>query len=200
MVYATETDPLCYPGSTVLRNKEGITDQADLDDYETAMVVLRSEEEWPIGRLDYAHYRALHRHLFQDVYDWAGEPRQIRIGKGGNWFCYPEYIDDQMERIFDELAEEDHLRGLDRRSFSVRSAQYLAEINAIHPFREGNGRTQLAFLTILAENAGFELNADGLERDQVIQAMVDSFSGEEQPLADLIAHLLSQGLPPAADE
>lgn len=190
MVYAAEPDPLCYPGTTVLRNRENITFQEDLDQFELSMFLLRSEEDWPAGQLDYAHYRALHHHLFQDVYEWAGQPRRIRIGKGANWFCYPEYIDGQMERIFGELAAEGLLAGLSRVRFSASAAHYLAEINAIHPFREGNGRTQLALLAILAENAGFRLNADALERDEVIQAMIDSFAGDEAPLAALVDRLL----------
>ncbi|WP_315860306.1 hypothetical protein [Rhizobium leguminosarum] len=85
MVYTAESDPLCYPGTTVLRNKLDLTDQSELDEFETTMFVLRSEELWPEGYLDVTHYLALHHHLFQDVYDWAGEICTIRIGKGGNW-------------------------------------------------------------------------------------------------------------------
>lgn len=74
------------------------------------MFVIRSEEPWPEGNLDYDYYRALHRHLFQDVYAWAGETRAVRIGKGGN--CYPEYINQEMGRIFAELASQAYLVGL----------------------------------------------------------------------------------------
>lgn len=160
--------------------------QEELDEFEVTMFVLRAEEPWPEGDLDYAHYRALHRHLFADVYPWAGEVRTIRIGKGNNWFCYPEYIDKEMNRIFADLASQEYLTGLDPLEFAAKAAHLLADINAVHPFREGNGRTQLAFLTLLAENAGLPFNPDVLERDRVIGAMIDSFSGHEQPLAQLI--------------
>ncbi len=191
MVYTAESDPLCYPDSTVLRNKADITVQDDLDQFELAMSLTRAEEDWPSGSLDYPHYKALHHHLFQDVYDWAGQIRSMRIGKGGNWFCYPEYIDQEMERIFAELAAADHLTGRSVDQFSEQAAHILAEINAVHPFREGNGRTQLALLTILAENAGFPFDADKLKRDEVIGAMIDSFSGDETPLVALIHELIS---------
>lgn len=105
MVYTAEHDPLCYPGTPVLLNKLDLTDQKDLDEFETAMFVLRSDEPWPEGDLDVTHYLTLHQHLFQDVYDWAGEIRTIRIGKGGNWFCYPEFIAHELSRIFQELAQ-----------------------------------------------------------------------------------------------
>ncbi|WP_245295079.1 Fic/DOC family protein [Pararhizobium antarcticum] len=168
-----------------------LEDQSEIDEYEVAMFVIRSEEPWPEGELDYAHYQALHRHLFQDVYAWAGEARTVRIGKGGNWFCYPEYINQEMVRIFAELASQNYLSGLALEVFSVKAAHVLAEINAVHPFREGNGRTQLSFLTILAENSGLPFNPDVLERNRVISAMIDSFSGNEAPLAQLIFDIVN---------
>jgi len=191
LVYTAEFDPLCYPGTTVLRNLMDLQEQEDLDEFEVAMFVIRSDEPWPEGNLDYAHYRALHRHLFQDVYAWAGEIRNIRIGKGGNWFCYPEYIDKEMNRIFADLAARDHLQGLSPVAFATDAAHILAEINAVHPFREGNGRTQLAFMTLLAENAALPFNPDVLERDRVLGAMIESFSGHETPLTELILDIVS---------
>jgi cell filamentation protein len=191
VVYAAEEDPLCYPGTTVLRNKLNIKDQAKLDEFELALFLTRTDEEMPGGNLDYDHYKAVHHHLFQDVYGWAGKVRTIRIGKGGSWFCYPEYIDREMGRIFGQLVEVEHLRGLGIEDFAVRTAHVLAEINAVHPFREGNGRTQLTFLAMLMENAGFWFNADMLQRERVLDAMIESFSGEEEPLARLITDIAS---------
>ena len=191
MSYTAEQDPLCYPGTTVLKNRLNLHTQPELDEFELAISLTRADEEWPAGLLDYGHYKALHHHLFQDVYDWAGETRTIRIGKDGNWFCFPEYIDREMGRIFQTLATEENLVGLSVELFSSRAAHVLAEINAVHPFREGNGRTQLAFLAVLAENAALMFNDDALKRDSVIQAMVDSFSGNEAPLAALVADIVS---------
>lgn len=151
MVYAAEEDPLCYPGTTVLRNKLNIKNQAELDEFELALFLTRADEEMPAGDLDYQHYKAIHHHLFQDIYEWAGAVRTIRIGKGGNWFCYPEYIDQEMRRIFRELAAADRLSKLGIEDFAVQASHVLAEINAVHPFREGNGRTQLTFLAMLLE-------------------------------------------------
>ncbi|WP_366509292.1 Fic family protein [Mesorhizobium sp.] len=175
VIYAAEDDPLCYPGTTVLRNILDIHDQAKLDEFELALFLTRADEAFPSGDLDYSHYRALHRHLFQDVYAWAGEPRTIRIGKDGNWFCYPEYIETEMRRVFAELSAASHYVGAKPEIFAAGVAHVLAEINAIHPFREGNGRTQLAFLAILTDNAGYEFDDDKLERDRVMKAMIDIF-------------------------
>lgn len=132
--YDITEDPLCYPGTGVLRNKANLTDQDELDQLEQIMFLTRSEEPLPEGALDYAHYRAIHHHFFQDVYAWAGQPRQIRTAKGGNWFCYPEYIDTEMTRIFRELAEENHLAKTNSlQDFARRAAHYIADINAVHP-------------------------------------------------------------------
>ncbi|RUU49463.1 Fic family protein [Mesorhizobium sp. M2C.T.Ca.TU.002.02.1.1] len=191
MVYTAETDPLCYPGTTVLRNILDIHDQAELDEFELALFLTRADEAFPAGDLDYPHYLALHRHLFQDVYTWAGEPRAIRIGKGGNWFCYPEYIDAEMHRIFEELSAANHYVGETAEIFAAGAAHILAEINAVHPFREGNGRTQLAFLAMLADNAGYGFDDDQLQRDRVMGAMIDSFSGDEAPLTRLIRDIIA---------
>ncbi|MEZ2332900.1 Fic/DOC family protein [Mesorhizobium sp. RCC_202] len=191
LVYAAETDPLCYPGTTVLRNILDIHDQAELDELELALFLTRADEAFPAGDLDYPHYLALHRHLFQDVYAWAGESRTIRIRKGGNWFCYPEYINAEMHRVFAELSAANHYIGATAEVLAAGAAHVLAEINAIHPFREGNGRTQLAFLAMLADNAGYGFNDDKLEPDRVMQAMIDSFSGDEAPLSDLIRDIIA---------
>ncbi len=186
--YDAVDDPLCYPGTSVLRNTAGLTDQAELDQFEQLMFLSRAEEPLPEGVLDYAHYRAIHHHFFQDVYDWAGAPRRIRTAKGGNWFCFPEYIDREMERLFAALADENHLMDAgDIAAFSERAAHYVAELNAIHPFREGNGRCQLTLLSILMDLAGFPMDENLIDPEGFIRAMVASFDGALEPLVKAIA-------------
>jgi cell filamentation protein len=189
--YAGGADPYCYPGTTVLKNRANIRDPEALSEFETAMVRDRTETGLPDGRLDRPHYYALHRHLFQDVYAWAGKPRTIRIGKGGNWFCYPDFIERLLDQQFAGLKAKRHLDGLDLATFSREAADFLAEVNAIHPFREGNGRTQLAFLRLLCLNAGFGFDASVLDRSRVIAAMIASFDQKLDPLTDLIRDIAS---------
>ncbi|WP_424983096.1 Fic/DOC family protein [Maritalea sp. S77] len=190
--YKATEDPLCYQGTQVLKNKAGLREQDELDQFEQLMYLTRAEEPLPTGNLDYEHYKRIHRHFFQDVYDWAGQSREIRTGKGGNWFCFPEYIDGEMTRIFGQLANEDHLIGLtNSKHFAERAADYIAEINAIHPFREGNGRCQLTLLDILLANSGFNMNEDQIDPDIFMQAMITSFHGENRPLEQAILDLMS---------
>ena len=80
------------------------TFQAELDAFEAAITAQRGEEPLPAGSLDAAHYLAIHRHIFQDIYEWAGEVRTVRISKGTSPFCYPEYIEAETGRVFAALA------------------------------------------------------------------------------------------------
>jgi cell filamentation protein len=192
MSYTAGSDPLCYFGSNVLKNKLGILDQSRLDEFEHAVYLARFEQAWPSGQMDVAHYLALHRHLFQDVYDWAGAIRSIRIGKDGNWFCFPEHIEGQMEKLFGQLAGDEHLGALSGADFAGKAARFLSELNAIHPFREGNGRVQMSFLTLLADNAGLPFNTAALEPQRAMQAMIESFKGRPGPLERLILDLVGQ--------
>ena len=189
-MYESTPDPYCYPGSGVLINRLGLRDQGELDAFEALITAQRGEEPLPRGRLGYAHYRAIHRHLFQDVFDWAGKIRRVRIAKGDSMFCYPEHIDGEMRKLFAQLSAARFLRGLSPEEFARRSAHVLAELNAIHPFREGNGRTQLTYLALLAARAGRPLSLERMNPKAMLAAMVASFTGDEAPLASLILELM----------
>lgn len=191
MVYTAETDPLCYPGTDVLINLLDIREAALLEEAELALFLTRADEPFPIGNLDVEHYLSLHRHLFQDVYAWAGEIRTIRIGKGGNWFCYPEHIPKFLEKTFAELGDPDTFGNLSPSEFASRIGHFLAELNAVHPFREGNGRTQLAFAAMLADHAGLPFDTDKLEPGRTMAAMIESFSGHNGALIALLEELVS---------
>jgi cell filamentation protein len=138
-MYDAINDPYTYEDSTVLVNKLDLRDQTELDAFEAEISSARAEEPLPDGILDFPHYKAVHQHLFQDVYEWAGQVRMVRISKGGNPFCFPEHIEEQATRLFDNLRMADYLRNLDAKTFAAKAAHFLAELNAIHAFREGNG-------------------------------------------------------------
>jgi cell filamentation protein len=189
-MYEAESDPYCYPDSNVLKNKAGLRDEAALEEFESAMTFARSTEPLPAGRLSVSQYCAIHHHLFQDVYVWAGKFRTVRMTKGASTFCYPEYIAREMKAAFTWLKVQRHLRERSVPDFAAGAAHLMAEINAIHPFREGNGRTQLTFLALLAERAGHPLDLDRLDPEAVLDAMIQSFSGEEGALRTLIEGLI----------
>lgn len=144
----------------------------------------------PTGSFDFQHYCAVHYHLFQDVYAWAGKPRTVRISKGGNLFCFPENIEGQARKLFGELETDSFYQDLAPDEFAAKSAHFLAELNAIHAFREGNGRSQLTFFDMLATDAGYSLDLGKLDAEAMLAAMVASFDGDETPLRILISGLI----------
>ena len=190
-MYDAVDDPYTYENSTVLVNKLGLRSQAELDAFEAEISNARAEEPLPGGELDFAHYKAVHHHLFQDVYEWAGQVRTVRLSKGGNPFCFPENIEGEATKLFNELTSANFLRDLNATVFSSKAAHFLAELNAIHAFREGNGRSQLTFLALLASRAGHPLDLDKLDPDAMLAAMIASFGGEEGELAETIEKLVA---------
>lgn len=114
----------------------------------------------------------------------------VRMSKGGNPFCFPENIEGQANLLFAELRTTHLLRDLDEKEFSDRAAHFLAELNAIHTFREGNGRAQLSFFTLLAEHAGHPLDLSKLDPGKMLAAMIASFDGDEDSLSEIIFSLI----------
>jgi cell filamentation protein len=94
-----------------------------------------------------------------------------------------------MKGVFTWLKREKFLRGQSLSNFARNAAHFVAELNAIHPFREGNGRTQLTFLALLADQAEHPLDLDSLDPERTLDAMIKSFSGDERPLSALIKRL-----------
>jgi cell filamentation protein len=189
-MYDALDDPYTYKNSTVLINKLDLREQAELDAFEAEISSARAEEPLPEGNLDFTHYKAIHYQLFQDVYEWAGEARTVRIFKGGNPFCFPENIESQAARLFAKLEVDSFLQNLGGSEFADKAAHFLAELNAIHAFREGNGRSQLTFFALLADYAGHPIDLEELDPDKMLEAMVVSFDGDETKLANIIKSLI----------
>ena len=190
-MYDAVADPYCYPGTPVLKNIPGLRNQAALDEFETASTTQRADEPLPPGRLSVTHYRALHHHLFQDVYVWAGKFRTVRISKDGSAFCYPEYIQREMSALFTDLKEQHYFQDLPSHDFVREATRFLATLNAIHPFRGGNGRTQTVFLALMADHAGHPLDIQRLDPEAFLEAMIESFHGDETSLLWQIQTLLA---------
>ncbi|MBX3453170.1 Fic family protein [Ferrovibrio sp.] len=192
--YDAFEDPYLYRGTNTLRNRLGLRDPAQLEAAELELSSLRAEEPLPSGRFSSTHYRNIHRHLFRDVYAWAGHYRTIRTAKGGNWFCFPEHIRQQMNALFDQLRGDSFLRDLDENIFVEKAAIFLGELNAIHPFREGNGRIQLTFLDLIATKADHPLRLEMINAQSFMPAMVASFHKNYQPLQQELRSLLAGGI------
>jgi len=171
-------DPYVYPGTNVLKNLPEIRDEDQLRRFESLATFKRIAEleyEALRGSFDVKHVRRIHHHVFQDVYSWAGEFRNVDIGKEGHWFCRPECILETLTDLFKRLAKEDYLRQTKLEVFLSRASHYLGELNAIHPFREGNGRVQREFIRELGIQAGFQIDWSTITRDQMYSASETSF-------------------------
>ena len=154
------------------------------------MVAERSAELGLISKefgVSYQDYKALHRHLFQDVYEWAGETRTIDTSKWDMRYARPQFIDSEMEKRFQRIRDDNNLKGLAPEEFSHKAAEHLSEINAIHTFREGNGRTQREFLLVLGEQAGHRIDLERIDPGRWTDARRQGFHGDCKSLQDLIA-------------
>jgi cell filamentation protein, protein adenylyltransferase len=184
-------DPYVYPGTDVLRNLRGIRSSAELEEFEARLTFLRSLQlaSHPlVGEYDLPHLQALHRYLFAGLYEWAGELRTVVLAKT-DLFCLPEHIESYGTEIFDKLAGEDRLRNLGRERFIDRLAHYLGDVNALHPFRDGNGRAQRAFFAQLAADAGYRLDWQLVEPQQNTDASVAAMQGDEAPMRSLLREI-----------
>jgi cell filamentation protein len=189
---AVPEDPYVYPGTSVLRNRFGEPDAGELARREAAATTVRIAEltERPIpGDYDLSHLQAFQRHIFGDVYEWAGGIRTVAIAKG-DLFALPEHIEPYLADVLCQLPAERHLRGLGRDAFLDRLTHYLAEINSVHPFREGNGRTQRAFLEQLASDAAYHIDWTRLDAARNIEACEAAHRGHEQPMREMLAELV----------
>jgi cell filamentation protein len=105
-------------------------------------------------------------------------------------FCYPDHIPGQMDELFGALKKDKYLKALPKAEFADALAQFLTGLNAIHPFREGNGRTQLIFCAKLTEGAGHLLQLREIEPEPFLSAMIASFNGQERPLRTIFRTLI----------
>jgi cell filamentation protein len=184
-------DPYVYSGTTTLRNRLEIRDPAELDVRERELVLQRITEGAPGGDFDLDHLRAIHRHLFQDIYQWAGEVRTLEIAKGGDQFQFRQYIETGMADVHRRLVAARFLAGLSREEFAQGSGEIMGDVNYVHPFREGNGRTQLQYLKQLAERGGHKIDLTRLPADLWIAASKAAQMRDYTYMASCIAQAMA---------
>ena len=183
--------PYCYEGTEVLLNKEGITIAADLEGFERIMSAERILTLPRQASITAATYRAINKHILQDVYEWAGTYRTVDTGRGDAPFCLAAHIERNMTARFDAIAAEKCLKGLSDEDFARRAAVHVGELNAIHPFLEGNGRTNRAFLKILGRRAGKWIDLARIDPASWNEASRNSFLGADDAMTTVIAGLVA---------
>lgn len=200
-------DRYTYKGTEILRNKFGITDPLAAHELETRVAYQQLVEfsEHPIpGDFDLDHLRAIHRAVYSDLWDWAGEIRTVDTGttNTGLAHCRPEFILDQARTVFGAIKADGFLHGMDHDTVSDRLAYHWAETTALHPFRDGNTRSQRLFFHQLTTEAGWSINWTGInnEMDQFIQARLIAHAGNHDPLATILASHLGPASEPVTAE
>lgn len=181
MGYSIEpTSANCYPGTSVLINKFDIRDEDKLNEVESVISSARYAE-WlnrpKAETFDFGHYKTVHHFLFSDLYDWAGQVRTVNISKKGSLFTPAENIERQAELIFNRLKECSYFKGLPHDEFVEEIIDFYCVTNALHPFREGNGRTQRVFLTQLIRSAGYDISFADMDTDLLMIATIQSAQG-----------------------
>ena len=121
------------------------------------------------GNFDLTHLQKIHRHLFQDIYDWAGEIRRVDISKGNSRFCSYHLIQSYSETIAKKIQQL-QWKNISPEQFSHQMAYFLGEYNAIHPFREGNGRAIREMIGQLVKQNGYIIHWENMTQNEMIKA------------------------------
>ena len=176
-VYTTVQSIYCYPDSDVLKNKLGIRDKEKLKQIEEEFTSVRQLAllQQPLnGRFTKTHLLRIHHYLFQDIYPFAGRIRREQISKGDTLFYPPNLIDRELNRVFSSIHEKGYLQETDKQTQLQVLSYIMAELNIIHPFREGNGRSIRELIRCMALEYGIQLNWGNVSRDMLLDAAVSS--------------------------
>lgn len=176
-VYATSGSIYCYRDTNVLKNRFGLRDGKKLKELEADLSAIRQNDllSNPIrGRFTANHLCRVHKYLLGDLYSFAGHFRREDIMKGNTRFLNHRDIKAKLTKLLNELAAENYLLGLAFDALIERSAYYFAELNYIHPFREGNGRTTREFMRQLYDLNGYEVDWAAVPTEDLLAAMESS--------------------------
>ena len=176
-LYEPKNSKYCYENSEVLINNLGLKDREQLYQAEKKIVLAKLYElrqNNQIGEFDLNHFVSIHKFLFEDIYPFAGLFRTENIAKGTFSFAEWEYIESELNRLLDNLKKENYLNGISKEQLAERLAYYMAELNVLHPFREGNGRVIREFVRELAYKNGYNLNLQNIEPIEMYNASLKS--------------------------
>ena len=192
--YEARNSLYCYKDTNILINKLNIMDAQKLEDIERKLVIVKLYElrqNKKIGNFDIEHFVSIHKFMFEDIYPFAGLFRNENIAKGNFSFAKWEFIEDELKRLLNDLKEENYLRGLNKEDLTKRLAYYMAELNVLHPFREGNGRTIREFLRQLAFKNNYVLDLQNTESKNMLDACIKSVYDTDK-LEEIIYKCLSK--------
>ena len=174
-VYTTTQSIYCYPDSNVLKNKLNIRDNKLLKTAEEEITLIKQMEllKNPIkGNFSKAHLMNIHKFIFEDIYPFAGKIRREQISKADTMFYPPDLIDRELDKLFTKIKEKNMLKETDEEKVFDNLAYVMAELNIIHPFREGNGRSIREFIRLMAKRMGYNLNWGNVDKEELLEASI----------------------------
>lgn len=189
----------CYENTTCLINKFDIRDEEKLKKVEADITFAKATilESNPISdKFDLEHYKAIHRFLFEDIYVWAGSFRTVDMAKKGTSFCSEDQLDDVAKNCFDRLAENNLFSDLDRDEFVDAVVDFYCVTNMLHPFREGNGRTQRIFISQLIHHNGYDFDFSDIDSDDLMIATIQAANG----VTDFLKQLFDENISAQSNE
>ncbi|MCL2025195.1 MAG: Fic family protein [Leptospirales bacterium] len=181
------------PATGVLRNLANVTDFNTLVFIESGAVTKRIAELYaaPIKIKNSSALLDIHKHLFQDIYSWAGKIRTVEISKDGKPFFPLSHFHNAFMFIDTLIAEFKKIDKKDKTQLAHKLAEILDNINYLHPFREGNGRTQREFLRLLAMGKSLSLNLNPPDNADIYERyMSGTINGDIEQLAVLILEII----------
>lgn len=194
-VYSIEgSSENCYSGTTVLINKLDIRNQSELDKAEKQITLLRAiqaEQNMILEKPNFQFFKDIHKFLFDDIYEWAGLVRTINISKKGTIFCDASQIEEIGKLKFERLKKQNYLKELEKEQFIDEISDLYNELNILHPFREGNGRTLRLFITLLIRNAGFDIDFSKCDPDIIMLATINAAHGDISMLKSVFNEMMS---------
>lgn len=176
-LYESRNSIYCYKNTNVLVNKLNIMDLEKLNEKDSnisAAKLYALRQNKMIGDFNVKHFVSIHKYIFEDLYPFAGLFRTENIAKGNFSFAEWNYIEEELKRILGELARENYLENVDKKMLAQRLAYYLAELNVLHPFREGNGRTIREFIRQLAYKNNYILDLRKINPKDLLSATIKS--------------------------
>ena len=177
-----------YDGTTCLINKFNIKNEEQLAKIEASITLAKNAEleKNPLkGDFDFEHYKQIHRFLFEDLYDWAGKIRTVNISKKGTNFIDAENIELVADACFKRLKDFNFFQNLTFDDFVDNIVDFYCSTNILHPFREGNGRTQRIFIAQLIRFCGYDINFSDIDTDELMVATIHSANGIIEHLKDI---------------
>ena len=178
----------CYDGTTCLINKFGMKDDKQLSFVESQITFAKGSEleNNPIkGNFDFEHYKSIHKYLFDEIYDWAGQIRKVNISKKGTKFAKADEIEQLADACFSRLKSKNYFKAQKFDEFIENITDFYCVTNMLHPFREGNGRTQRIFISKLIKYNGYDFNFSNINPDLLMIATIKAANGVTDDLYNI---------------